>query len=84
MLDCKQQIARCISEKEYYEGAASCAGVECPSGEHCILRESHCSKPPCKLLRSCAKMTGFYWNKLFLIVYHVYDVNVNQLIILVL
>ncbi|XP_018396668.1 PREDICTED: glucose dehydrogenase [FAD, quinone]-like [Cyphomyrmex costatus] len=50
---CKQQLARCISEKEYYEGAASCAGFECPSGKRCILREILCVNPPCKLIRSC-------------------------------
>ncbi|XP_070155151.1 uncharacterized protein [Polyergus mexicanus] len=53
---CKQQIARCISEKEYYEGAAFCAGFECPSGKRCILRETHCVNPPCKLIRSCAEL----------------------------
>ncbi|XP_011700380.1 PREDICTED: uncharacterized protein LOC105457425 [Wasmannia auropunctata] len=51
--NCKQQLARCVSEKEYYEGAASCAGFECPSGERCILRETFCVNPPCKLIRSC-------------------------------
>ncbi|XP_025073368.1 uncharacterized protein LOC112552408 [Pogonomyrmex barbatus] len=50
---CKQQIARCVSENEYYEGAATCAGFKCPSGERCILRETYCANPPCKLIRSC-------------------------------
>ncbi|XP_011867254.1 PREDICTED: uncharacterized protein LOC105561673 isoform X2 [Vollenhovia emeryi] len=50
---CKQQLARCVTEKEYHEGAASCAGFECPSGERCILRETLCDNPPCKLIRSC-------------------------------
>ncbi|XP_067215808.1 uncharacterized protein [Linepithema humile] len=52
---CKQQVARCIPEQEYYEGAASCAGFECPSGKRCILRETYCDNPPCKLIKSCAK-----------------------------
>ncbi|XP_011057335.1 PREDICTED: uncharacterized protein LOC105147780 [Acromyrmex echinatior] len=50
---CKQQVARCVLEKEYYEGAASCAGFECPSGKRCILREIFCVSPPCKLIKSC-------------------------------
>ncbi|XP_072754120.1 uncharacterized protein [Anoplolepis gracilipes] len=52
---CKQQGARCVSEKEYYEGGASCAGFKCPFGKRCILRETYCINPPCKLIRSCAK-----------------------------
>nr|XP_034183436.1 uncharacterized protein LOC117605816 isoform X2 [Osmia lignaria] len=52
---CGQQIARCVSQKEYHEGPASCAGFKCSQGSHCILRESFCVNPPCKLLRSCAK-----------------------------
>ncbi|XP_076643635.1 uncharacterized protein LOC143353926 isoform X2 [Halictus rubicundus] len=52
---CKQQIARCVSQREYHEGPASCAGFKCPQGHHCILRESLCANPPCKLLRSCSK-----------------------------
>ncbi|XP_015592923.1 uncharacterized protein LOC107266692 [Cephus cinctus] len=52
---CRQQIARCVSEREYYEGATSCADFRCPEGHQCILRESLCARPPCKLLKSCAK-----------------------------
>ncbi|XP_076287579.1 uncharacterized protein LOC143212554 [Lasioglossum baleicum] len=52
---CKQQIARCVPEQEYHEGPASCAGFKCPPGHRCILRESLCANPPCKLLRSCSK-----------------------------
>ncbi|XP_015432537.1 PREDICTED: uncharacterized protein LOC107188709 [Dufourea novaeangliae] len=52
---CKQQIARCVSLQEYHESPASCAGFKCPQGNHCILRESFCVNPPCKLLRSCSK-----------------------------
>lgn len=57
-LECKQQFARCVLEKEYHEGAASCAGFECPSGERCILRETYCVNPPCKLIRSCKSAEG--------------------------
>ncbi|XP_033322643.2 uncharacterized protein LOC117218408 isoform X1 [Megalopta genalis] len=52
---CKQQIARCVSQQEYYDGPASCAGFKCLQGHQCILRESLCANPPCKLLRSCSK-----------------------------
>ncbi|XP_068983031.1 uncharacterized protein [Bombus flavifrons] len=52
---CEQQIARCVTQKEYYEGPASCAGFKCPQGNHCILRESFCANPPCKLIKSCMK-----------------------------
>ncbi|KAK1118865.1 hypothetical protein K0M31_014636 [Melipona bicolor] len=52
---CEQQIARCVSQKEYYEGPASCAGFKCPQGNHCILRESFCVNPPCKLIQTCMK-----------------------------
>ncbi|XP_076227480.1 uncharacterized protein LOC116429730 [Nomia melanderi] len=52
---CDQQIARCVSQREYHEGPASCAGFTCPQGNQCILRESLCASPPCKLLRSCSK-----------------------------
>ncbi|XP_019884178.1 uncharacterized protein LOC105254826 [Camponotus floridanus] len=55
--ECKQQIARCVSEKEYYEGAASCAGFKCPSEKRCILREIYCVNLPCKLIRSCVNAT---------------------------
>lgn len=55
---CKLQVARCVSEKEYYEGAASCAGFKCPSGKRCMLRETHCINPPCKLIRSCIASAG--------------------------
>ncbi|CAD1473496.1 unnamed protein product, partial [Heterotrigona itama] len=53
--ECEQQIARCVSQKEYYEGPASCAGFKCPQGNHCILRESFCANPPCKLIQTCMK-----------------------------
>ncbi|XP_033218254.1 uncharacterized protein LOC117173722 [Belonocnema kinseyi] len=53
--NCKQKIARCVSEREYYEGPASCADFQCPQEHRCILRESLCARPPCKVLKSCAR-----------------------------
>ncbi|XP_070522378.1 uncharacterized protein [Cardiocondyla obscurior] len=50
---CNQQLARCVSEEGYYEGAVSCVGIECAPGKRCILRETYCANPPCKLIRSC-------------------------------
>ncbi|XP_066591219.1 uncharacterized protein [Prorops nasuta] len=52
--DCEREIARCITEKDFYEGPATCIGFQCPSEYRCILRESLCLDPPCKLLESCA------------------------------
>lgn len=60
---CGEQLARCISEIEYHNGPASCAGYKCPAGHACILRESLCIRPPCKLLRSCASKRGYYLNQ---------------------
>jgi len=62
--ECKQRLARCVSEKEYYEGAASCAGFKCPSGKRCILRETFCVNPPCKLIRSCKNTEGHIKQKI--------------------
>ncbi|KAK0162811.1 hypothetical protein PV327_006556 [Microctonus hyperodae] len=56
---CGEQLARCISEIEYHNGPASCAGYKCPAGHACILRESFCIRPPCKLLRSCASKRDY-------------------------
>ncbi|XP_044013876.1 uncharacterized protein LOC122856248 [Aphidius gifuensis] len=52
---CQEQYARCITDYEFYEGPASCAGYKCSSsGNTCILRESLCPRPPCRLLKSCS------------------------------
>lgn len=51
-----------MSLKEYHEGPPSCAGFKCPQGTHCVLRESFCAEPPCKLLRSCIKNKGTTFN----------------------
>lgn len=51
-----------MSLKEYHEGPPSCAGFKCPQGTHCVLRESFCAEPPCKLLRSCIKNKGAVFN----------------------
>lgn len=57
-LECRQQIARCVTEAEFYENPTSCADTPCPSGYRCILRETYCSSTPCKLAKSCAQQKG--------------------------